>query len=56
MDKKDLKKAQIKLGLTQKEFALLLKTPLRTLQGYLYGEVAVPGAVEVAVKCLLREG
>lgn len=48
----ELKAARKLLGLPQPEMANLLKTPLRTYQGWEQGETRIPGVAEVAVELL----
>ena len=51
MDKYALKESRDRFGLTAKEMALKLKTPLRTYEGWEQGRT-IPGVVEVAVNLL----
>ena len=49
----ELKKKRLELGLKQKEFAALLKTPYETYVNWERGVRRVPGVVEVALETIL---
>jgi len=50
----DLKQSRLRLGLTQKQFADLAQTPLKTYQKWEQGIIATPGSMRVLVDLLLK--
>lgn len=50
-----LEKSQNKLGVGPVEMARLLETNFNTYKAWLYEINPMPGAVKIAIECLIRE-